>query len=71
MFQRIVVSARKPQMIVVPAGVHHGWASLEPNTILLSVGSTRYNTERPDENRIPPDSLDAAFGGSPWKVNAK
>jgi dTDP-4-dehydrorhamnose 3,5-epimerase-like enzyme len=69
--QRVVCSARKPQMIVVPAGVHHGWASLEPNTIMVSVGSTRYNTKDHDEYRIPPNSLDAAFGGSPWEVEGK
>lgn len=68
---RIVCSARKPQMIVVPAGVHHGWASLEPNTILVSVGSTRYNTKDHDEVRIPPNSLDDVFGGSPWEVEGK
>lgn len=69
--QRVVCSARKPQMIVVPAGVHHGWASLEPNTIMVSCGSTRYNTEDHDEYRIPPNSLDDVFGGSPWKVESK
>jgi dTDP-4-dehydrorhamnose 3,5-epimerase-like enzyme len=69
--QRIVCSARKPQTIVVPTGVYHGWASLEPNTIMVSMGSTRYNTEDHDEYRIPPNSLDGAFGGSPWKVESK
>lgn len=69
--QRLVCSARKPQMIVVPAGVYHGWASLEPNTIMVSCASTRYNTDEPDERRISPDSLDGVFDGSPWEVEGK
>ncbi len=69
--QRVVTSARKPQVIVVPAGVYHGWKSLEPETIMVSVGSRRYNTKTPDEVRISPNALDDAFRGSPWEVEGK
>ncbi len=69
--QRLVTSARKPQVIVVPAEVYHGWKSLEPNTIMVSVASQRYNTKTPDETRIPPNALDGVFGGSPWEVEGK
>ena len=49
----IVLNSKKPQMIVVPPGVHHGWMGLEDDTILVSVGSEVYNKDNPDEERVP------------------
>ena len=60
--ESVVLTARNPQMIVVPAGIYHGWKSLEDNTILASVGSEVYNAEDPDEERIAWDSY-----GSVWE----
>mgnify|MGYP001080635307 CR=1 FL=1 len=68
---RVVLSARKPQLLVVPPGVYHGWMSLEPNTILTSTASEEYNRERPDEHRVPPDYFNELFGGTPWRIDAK
>ncbi|MBI2589454.1 dTDP-4-dehydrorhamnose 3,5-epimerase family protein [Candidatus Berkelbacteria bacterium] len=62
----IVLNSKKPQMIVVPPGVHHGWMGLEDDTILVSVGSEVYNKDNPDEERVPFDSF-----GYDWSVKFK
>ena len=67
---RITASARKPVLLHVPPGVWHGWVSLEPNTLLLSIASEPYcgdgHTDEADEERVSPDT----FGAS-WEVEAK
>jgi len=63
---RITADAAKPVVLRVPPGVWHGWMSLEPNTILLSIASEPYNPEEPDEERLPPVSF-----GARWEVEAK
>jgi dTDP-4-dehydrorhamnose 3,5-epimerase len=68
---KIVLSARKPQLLIVPPGVYHGWMSLEAGTIMVSVASHEYNREKPDEHRVPPNAFDEIFGGYPWQVEAK
>lgn len=65
--QKVVSDATQPTTITVPAGVFHGWMSLEQNTILLSVASELYNRETPDETRVSPFTL----GEDIWKVEAK
>ncbi len=66
----ITASERKAVRIDVPAGCWHGWVSLEPNTLLVSVASELYMGENRegelDEERLPPDSFDAR-----WEVEAK
>lgn len=69
--ERLVLTARKPQLLVVPPGVYHGWMSLEPDTILTSTASEEYNREQPDEHRVPPDHFDGLFGGTPWRIDAR
>ena len=69
--ERLVLTARKPQLLVVPPGVYHGWMSLEPNTVLASVASEEYQREEPDERRVPPDAFNELFHGSPWVIDAK
>lgn len=69
---RLTLTARKPQLLVVPPTVYHGWCSLEPNTILVSAANQEYNALNPDEERIPADSFDDLFpNGEPWEVQAK
>ena len=63
----VTLSARKPQLLVVPPFYWHGWMSLEPGTMLLSLASHEYNKDKPDEERIPFD----AFGDHVWKVHHK
>lgn len=53
----ITLTARKPQLLIVPATVWHGWMSLEDNTILLSTANREYNAKSPDEERINPKSF--------------
>ena len=53
-----VIGERKPQLLVVPPGVYHGWMSLEDDTQMVSTASEVYNRENPDEERVPYDSFD-------------
>ena len=68
---RLVLTSRKPQLLVIPPGVYHGWMSLEPHTIMTSIASHEYDRDRPDEHRVPADHFDVLFGGSPWRVEAR
>ena len=63
---RITASDRKPVVLHVPPGVWHGWASLEPNTLLLSIATQPYNAEEPDEERRAAD-----WFGADWQVQAR
>ena len=68
-FQEIntyILSERKPQILIVPPGVYHGWMSLEDDTQMISVASEVYNKEKPDEERVPYDSF-----GYDWGVKFK
>ncbi len=55
----------------MPPGIYHGWMSLAPDTMLLSTASHMYNREKPDEERVPPDTFDRLIGADPWKIVAK
>ena len=56
--ETIVLTDRKPSLIIVPPGIYHGWMALEDNTILISTASEVYNREKPDEVRVPYNSFD-------------
>jgi len=62
----IIMSERKPRLLVVPPCVFHGWMSLEDDTQLISTASHTYNREKPDEVRVPPDSW-----GDVWTVKGR
>lgn len=64
--QTLVLTERKPCLLVVPAGIWHGWMSLEDNTIVVATGSEVYNRENPDETRVPPDVF-----GDVWTVRGR
>lgn len=49
----IILSDKKPQLLVVPVNIWHGWKALTNNTRLLSIASECYNKQFPDESRIP------------------
>ena len=72
---RLVLSERKPQLLVVPPHVYHGWMSLEDNTTLVSIGSEEYDKENPDEDRVKWDSFDGLFiekyNSPPFEVERK
>jgi dTDP-4-dehydrorhamnose 3,5-epimerase len=67
----VTMSDKAPKLLVVPPGIYHGWMSLQPDTMLLSTASHEYNREKPDEERIPPDSFDDLIGMNPWEIVAK
>ena len=71
LIQRVVLTARKPRLLVVPPEVYHGWMSLTPDTILASIGSELYNKQAPDEERVPPSTFDQLFGRNPWEIWTK
>jgi len=58
-----VLSHKSPGLLIVPAGVYHGWMSLEDDTQMVSVASEIYNREKPDETRVPFDSF-----GDVWSI---
>lgn len=66
--KRLVLDASKPQLLTIPPRVWHGWMSLVPRTILLSIGSEIYSREKPDEERVPHDTFDDLFNGNPWRI---
>lgn len=73
--RKIILSERKPQLLVVPPSVYHGWMSLEDNTILVSIGSEEYDQDNPDEERVKWDSFDDLFieryNSLPFEVERK
>lgn len=70
--REVVLSASRPQTLVIPPKCWHGWMSLEDYTILLCVGSEIYNRSNPDEERVPPDEFDYVFDGrTPWQVQGR
>ena len=64
--QTVVLTERKPSLVVIPAGTWHGWMALEDNTIVVATGSEVYNRENPDETRVPPDVF-----GDVWPVRGR
>jgi dTDP-4-dehydrorhamnose 3,5-epimerase len=62
----LILTERKPQLLVVPPGVFHGWMSLEDDTQMISTASEVYNRENPDEERVPFDSF-----GYDWNIKFK
>ena len=68
--QEFILSSCKPQTLVVPPGIFHGWQSLEEDTILLSTGSEVYDQDKPDEERIPYNVFKSYYGDL-WRVQYK
>lgn len=61
-----VLSERKPSLLVVPAGIWHGWMALEDETMVVASGSEVYNHASPDEVRVPPEVF-----GDVWTVRGR
>ncbi len=61
-----VLTDKKPQLLVVPPGVYHGWMSLQDDTQMISTASEVYNRQNPDEERVPYDSF-----GYDWSIKFK
>jgi len=61
-----IISARNQSILVVPAGVYHGWMSLEDDTQMVSLANVVYNRDKPDEYRVPPDTF-----GDVWAVKGR
>jgi len=66
-YKEVVTSDKRMQMVVVPPRWMHGWMPLEEDTILISVASATYNPDKPDEVRIPWDTL----GEDVWSIKFK
>jgi len=61
-----VLAAEAPSVVVIPPYLYHGWEALDDQTILVSIGSEVYDSQCPDEERIPFDSF-----GDVWGIKAK
>lgn len=64
--EEVILTSNNKKLLVIPAGVYHGWMSLSDGTILLSIASETYNKEKADETRIDPFSF-----GETWKIKFK
>ena len=66
----INVCDKKPEILIVPAGIFHGWKG-SPDCILVSVANDLYKgpeaTGEIDEERIPWDT----FGATIWETQFK
>ena len=62
--ERVVLTVERPQLLVIPAGVFHGWKPLGGDATLLSNASQLYNYDSPDEDRAPWDFC----GRSVWDI---
>jgi dTDP-4-dehydrorhamnose 3,5-epimerase len=62
-----VLSDKLPQILVVPPPIFHGWQSLTDNTVMVSIASEEYNSNKPDETRISWDT----FGKDIWGIEYK
>jgi len=63
-----ILSEKVPEVLVIPAGLYHGWQSLSDDCLLLSIASEVYNYDQPDEERIPYDALEKYYGNL-WEVH--
>jgi len=62
-----VISARKPQVLVVPPGTYNGWQSLEENTLLLAISDKTLEESLNDDFRLDP----LHFGKDVWKTKPR
>ncbi len=53
-YQEVVIGEYTPRIVVVPAGVAHGYRVLQDTDIIYAATAT-YETSRNDEGRLPPD----------------
>ncbi len=60
-----VLAAEAPSVVVIPPYLYHGWEALTDDTVLVSVGSEVYDSQCPDEERIPFDSFGDVWGITP------
>ena len=67
---KVVLSSSKPQLLIIPPGIWHGWMSLEDNTTLISTASEVYNKDNPDEERLSPYALHG-LAGNIWEIEVK
>lgn len=67
--QVITAGANDYKLIVIPAGVVHGYQVLSKEPVLLFYHTTKpYNPKNPDEQRIPPDDPEIGFD---WRRGKK
>ena len=65
--EKYVLDSQKPQLLIIPKGIYHGWKSLVPNTHLINVVTEPFNKDKPDDNRVPYDE----FGEELWEIEYK
>ena len=65
--ERYVLDSQKPQLLVIPKEIYHGWMSLTPHTHLINVVTEPFHKEDADDNRVPHDG----FGSNVWEIKYK
>jgi len=61
----IFLGEHKPTLIVIPAGVYHGWKCIgEIEAYVINIPSEPYNYSNPDEFRVDPHSGEIPYDWS-------
>lgn len=61
-----ILSKNSPSILIIPTGIYNGWMSLDNDTFLIGISSESFDREKPDDERIPPDTF-----GDVWTVKGR
>ncbi len=65
LLNEIYVGEHKPCLVVIPAGVYHGWKCIgECEAYVVNIPSEPYNYSNPDEYRVDPHGSDIPYDWS-------
>lgn len=62
----IVLSSKNPAILIVPPKIHHGWVSLEQNTLLIGMSNKTLDESLKDDFRTDPYTF-----GDVWTVKGR
>ena len=62
-----ILSPRRPEVLVVPPGLFHGWVSLEEGTLVI--GMSNYTLSESERDDIRKDPF--TFGKEVWETKAR
>ncbi len=63
--QELYMGIHRPVMVRIPPGVYHGWMCVsEEEGMVVNIPDLPYDRERPDEFRLPADTLEIPYDWS-------
>ena len=63
---KYILSPNHPSVLIIPTGIYNGWMSLNDKTFLIGISSESFDREKPDDERLPPDTY-----GDVWTVKGR